>query len=215
MKHSNLRDIHKRTIDVYEKQASAWDEQRPKVFFEKKWLDRFVAFLPPGGEVLDAGCGAGVPIAQYLFEQNFQVTGVDAAPTMVRMSASRFPQGKWLVMDIRSLALAQRFDGIVGWDSFFHLDPAEQRSTLAAFCRHLRPNGALLLTIGDKAGEVLGVVAGQQVYHASLDPAEYEEILRSAGFAEVTIVLRDKDCGGHSLLLASGYKSSSAEYRHC
>ena len=206
MTQPNLREIHKRTIDVYEKHASAWDEQRPTAFFEKKWIDRFIACLPSGGEVLDLGCGSGVPIAQYLLEQNFQVTGVDAAPAMVNISASRFPQGKWIVMDIRSLSLSHRFDGIAGWDSFFHLDPAEQRAALKVFCRHLKQNGALLLTIGHKAGEVLGIVDGQQVYHASLDPAEYQEILTSAGFAKVTVELRDKDCDYHSLLLASGYR---------
>ena len=199
-------EIHKKTIDVYEKHASAWDEQRPTVFFEKKWIDRFIACLPPGGEVLDVGCGSGIPIAQYLLKQNFQVTGVDAAPAMVKISSSRFPQGKWLVMDIRSLHLPQKFDGIVGWDSFFHLDQAEQRLALDVFCRHLKQNGALLLTIGDKPGEVLGTVDGQQVYHASLDPTEYKEILTSAGFTDVTMVLCDKDCGDHSVLLASGYR---------
>ncbi|MDJ0623700.1 MAG: class I SAM-dependent methyltransferase [Desulfocapsaceae bacterium] len=203
----NLLEIHKRTIEVYEKHASAWDEQRPTVFFEKNWIDRFIACLPPEGEVLDVGCGSGVPIAQYLLEKNFQVTGVDAAPAMVNISASRFPQGKWIVMDIRSLSLSHRFDGIVGWDSFFHLAPAEQRAALEVFCRHLKQNGALLLTIGHKAGEVLGMVDGQQVYHASLDPTEYDEILSSAGFAKITLELCDEDCGGHSLLLASGYKS--------
>lgn len=211
MTKQDLRDIHHKTIEVYRKYASTWDAQRPKVFFEKKWLDRFIATLPPGGKVLDAGCGAGIPISQYLIEQSFQVTGVDAAPSMVKISASRFPQGKWLVMDIRNLALAQRFDGIIGWDSFFHLSQEEQRPVLINFCRHLRPHGALLLTIGDKASEVLGTVAGQQVYHASLDGSEYEKILRSAGFAEVTIVLCDEDCGGHSLLLASGFSPRKPE----
>ena len=65
---------------------------------------------------------------------------------------------------------------------------------------------ALLLTIGDRAGEVLGLVDGHQVYHSSLNPMEYKEILTSAGFSKVSVVLCDKDCGEHSVLLASGYE---------
>lgn len=206
---SSLRDIHNGTIETYEAHARAWDKQRPKVFSEKGWLDRFVAYLPAGGEVLDIGCGAGVPISQYLLRQGFNLTGVDASPTMLDISRSRFPEGKWIVMDMRSLSLPQSFDGIIGWDSFFHLDPDEQRAALSSFCRHLNPEGALLLTIGDKADEVLGMVDGQHVYHSSLDPAEYEEILLSLGFSAVTIVLCDRNCGKHSVLLASGFRGHS------
>ena len=199
-------DIHRTTPETYEIHARAYDQQRTKVFFEKYWLDRFITSLPAGGSVLDIGCGAGVPIAQYLLDQGFKLTGVDSSPTMIDISRTRFPEGEWVVKDMRELSLSQIFDGIVGWDSFFHLNQDEQRSTLDLFCQHLNPDGALLLTIGDEAGEVLGVVNGQRVYHSSLDPNEYEQILLAAGFAEVTIALRDEKCGEHSVLLASGYQ---------
>ncbi len=202
----NLPEFHSKTIETYEAHARAWDEQRSKVLLEKDWLDRFVACLAVGREVLDIGCGSGVPISQYLLSQDCQFTGVDASPTMIDIARSRFPEGDWLVMDIRSLLFPQNFDGIIGWDSFFHLTPEEQRSTLNILCQYLNPGGALLLTIGDKAGEVLGIVNSQQVYHSSLDPMEYKEILASAGFSKVTIALCDKSCGEHSVLLASGYK---------
>ena len=202
----NFREIHRTTPETYESHARAYDQQRSKVFFEKEWLDRFIAYLPVGGEVLDIGCGAGEPIAQYFIDQGCSLTGVDSSPTMIDISRSRFPQGEWLVQDMRTLSLSRTFDGIVGWDSFFHLNQHEQRSTLDLFRQHLNPNGALLLTIGDEAGEVLGVVNGQRVYHSSLDPNEYKQILLAAGFSHVTIALRDEKCGEHSVLLASGYK---------
>jgi SAM-dependent methyltransferase len=204
-----LREIHRTTPETYEAHARAYDQQRMKIFFEKDWLDRFIAYLPAGGTVLDIGCGAGEPIARYLFDQGLHLTGVDSSATMIAISRSRFPEGEWLEQDMRNLSLSRSFDGIVGWDSFFHLNPPEQRSTLDLFCRHLNPDGALLLTIGHEAGEVLGFVNGQQVYHSSLDPKEYEQILLAAGFAQVAIVLRDKKCGEHSVLLASGYKPES------
>jgi 2-polyprenyl-3-methyl-5-hydroxy-6-metoxy-1,4-benzoquinol methylase len=36
--------------------------------------------LPPGAAILDLGCGSGVPIAQALLADGFDVHGVDASP---------------------------------------------------------------------------------------------------------------------------------------
>ena len=36
---------------------------------KRGWLDRFSDLLPKRAKVLDIGCGAGEPIAQYLISQ--------------------------------------------------------------------------------------------------------------------------------------------------
>lgn len=203
---SSLREIHRCTIETYEQQARAWAQQRASVFFEKAWLDRFIALLPAQGTVLDLGCGAGLPIAEYLIESGFALTGVDASSTMIELSRTRFPKADWVETDMRALSLPKTFDGIVAWDSFFHLTPDAQRATLPILIKHLNVGGAVLLTIGHEAGEVFGTVNGAKVYHASLEPSEYQTILMSAGFQAVEIVLRDKSCGEHSVLLASQYR---------
>lgn len=202
----NFREIHDRTLEIYDKHAEAWGRHRPHSFFEKSWLDRFISVLPAQSSILDVGCGTGEPIAAYLIACGFCVTGVDGSPTMIKIARSRFTDMNWIGMDMRELALMMKFHGIVGWDSFFHLDPDEQRSTLQLFCEHLYPGGALLLTIGHEAGEVLGTVEGDRVYHSSLDPEEYRQILYSAGFKNVEITLQDEDCGSHTVLLASQLK---------
>jgi SAM-dependent methyltransferase len=201
-----FREIHDRTLEIYDKHAEAWDRHRSRVFMERTWLDRFISVVPAKSSILDVGCGAGEPIAAYLLASGFCVTGVDGSPAMIENARSRFPDINWFEMDMRELALKRKFNGIVGWDSFFHLNPDEQRSTLQLFCEHLYPGGALLLTIGHEAGEVLGTVAGDRVYHSSLDPDEYRQILNSAGFNNVEITLQDEDCGSHTVLLASQLK---------
>jgi hypothetical protein len=106
---------------------------------------------------------------------------------------------------MRKLSLPEKYQGIIAWDSFFHLNPGEQRTVIGLFLHHLAPRGALLLTIGDKEGEVLGKVNGQQVYHSSLAPQEYTALLLAAGFRDLRYTLCDPSCGGHSVLLASQY----------
>lgn len=201
---SGFNETHERTIAVYETHAAGWDKHRTRFLREKSWLDKFIQSLQPSASLLDAGCGAGEPISQYLIEQGCSVTGIDSSPTMIEICKSRFPDESWSRMDMRALELDRQFDGIVAWDSFFHLKPDEQRSTLQRFIERLRPGGALLMTVGHEAGEVLGTVEGESVYHSSLSPQEYKHILVSAGFHDIEMTLKDETCD-RTVLLARLY----------
>lgn len=187
---------------VFEEHAVAWDQQRPKVLFEKKWLDKFITYLPAGANVLDLGCGAGEPIFEYLVQQGLKVTGVDYSQGMLQIARPRFPDCTFIRQDMRELNLDQKFHGIVGWDSFFHLSQEEQRAVLVRIIQHLKDPCVILLTVGDQAGEVLGKVDGQDVYHSSLSEEEYRSILSDHGFKAIDFVACDKECGEHTMLLA-------------
>lgn len=187
-------EVHANTRAVYERNAEAWDKRRCRDLTEKKWLDRFIQGKPAGASVLDAGCGAGEPIARYLTEKGLTVVGLDQSPAMIEMCKRRMPGQTWLVMDMCELSLNQQFDGIVAWDSFFHLNPDEQRSTIRRFSRHLNPGGTLLTTVGHFAGEVLGKVEGEPVYHSSFSPDQYKKILQSEGFDDIQLAIKDAFC---------------------
>src|SRR5262249_36952027 len=122
-----------RIMDLYQRHATDWDRERGRDLFEKPWLDPFLALLPPGASVLDIGCGAGEPIARYLIERGCHVTGIDSSPTLIGMCKDRFPDQEWIVADMRDLSLDGRFDGILAWDSFFHLCPEYQRRMFPIF----------------------------------------------------------------------------------
>ena len=190
------------TREVYEAGAVAFDARRPRSLFERGWLDRFLALVPPGAPVLDLGCGAGEPIAAHLMAQGRPVTGVDLAPAMLAIARSRWPGGDWREGDMRALDLPERFGGIVAWDSFFHLTAREQRAALPRIAAHLAPGGALLLTVGPGASTGAGSVAGRPVHHASLDLSDYAAILERAGLQVRAFVAEDPDCDRHSVLLA-------------
>ena len=197
-----LREIEKTTQDVYERLGPRFDAERPKVLMEEKWLSRFKGMLPRGGSILDVGCGAAEPIAEYFITNGYDLTGIDFSASMLALAKSRFPDHQWINMDMRALSLGQKFDGIIAWHSFFHLTQQDQRATLAHFAKHLNPKGVLLLTVGPEAGEVGGMVGGEPVYHSSLSPKGYEELLLSHGIEVVDFVPEDDDCDGSTLLLA-------------
>lgn len=192
------------TQAVYERQATRFDRERPRRLHERAWLDRFLALVPPGGLILDLGCGAGDPIAAYITSAGYRVIGLDASRAMLALARERFPAGDWRHGDMRSLDFSERFDGIIGWNSFFHLTRDEQRDALPRIGRHLAPGGALMLTVGPEDGEVLGTVGGEPVYHASLAPREYERILGDLGLALVAPIAEDPACDNQTVLLASG-----------
>lgn len=190
------------TRDVYERQAAAYDAQRSRALFEARWLARFTACLPVGGHVLDLGCGTGEPIARWFLAEGFTVTGVDYADAMLDLARTRWPDGDWRQGDMRSLDLGETFDGIICWNSFFHLTQDEQRAFMPTLRKHLKPGGSALLTVGPRAGETTGNVAGQTVYHASLSPAEYATLLEAQGLRLTGFLAEDPETSQHSVLMA-------------
>ncbi len=191
-----------KTADIYQRNAARFDRERHKIFIERDWVARFTADIPAGGSVLDLGCGAGEPIAQALIAQGFAVTGLDIAPAMLAIAKQRFPSAVWMEGDMRSLSLDRRFDGIIGWDSFFHLTGEEQRACLPRLARHLTPGGVLMLTVGPDRGEVTGQVGDDLVFHASLAEDEYRIILAAQDVEVTDFVREDPDCDFHTVLLA-------------
>ncbi len=187
---------------LYERTAAAWDRTRSRGLMERECLDRFLARLDPGAGILDIGCGGGEPIADYLIEHGFRVTGIDSAPSLLALCRKRFPEHEWTLADMRELALGRRFDGLIAWHSFFHLVPDDQRAMFEVFARHAAPRALLMFTSGSAHGERIGEWQGEPLYHASLDAAEYERLLDAYGFEVIAHIVEDPDCGGATVWLA-------------
>ena len=118
---------------VYDSNAQAFDRQRNKSLFEKKWLDIFCSHLKSGDSILDVGCGSGTPIAEYFIQKQYKVTGVDFSPNMLKMTSERFPQQEWILQDMREIHLNRQFDGIISWNGFFHLNHKDQYDVFSKF----------------------------------------------------------------------------------
>ena len=188
-------------LETYDAVAEAWDLQRNTSLFERRWLDRMLKYAP-GKRVLDLGCGSGRPIAAYLSKRRAIVTGLDGAPAMIARFQSNFPESRAILADMRGLELGETFDAILAWNSFFHLSPDDQRGMFAVFKRHAARGTALMFTSGPTESEAIGDVAGRTVYHASLDPREYEALLNEVGFVVRYFRPEDPRCAGHSVWIA-------------
>ena len=71
------------------------------------------------------------------------------------------------------------------------------------FAAHARPGASLMFTSGTSEGEVIGSYCGEPLYHASLDPATYKQLLAANGFSVRAHVTNDPECGEHTVWLAT------------
>lgn len=188
--------------DIYEQNATVYDQRRDKSLFEKKWLDVFLGHLNSGDKVLDLGCGSGEPIASYLIEKGMNLTGVDYSQAMISIAKERFPNNKWYVQDMQKLNLEEKFKGIIAWNSFFHLTQEDQKTTFSLLTSYLDEGGIFMTTVGPEKGEVTGYVNKQVVYHASLSLVEYKELIHKNGLELMHFVPNDPDCNRHTVLMA-------------
>lgn len=189
-------------IDLYRRHGLAWAADRGTRPGEGPWIDRFAAVLPPGGAVLDIGCGGGEPIAGTLIRAGVAVTGLDSSSPLLALCRERHPHGTWVEGDMRQMDLGRRFDGLIAWDSFFHLDHDAQRAMFPRFAAHAAPGAPLLFTSGPAHGIALGSYAGETLFHASLDATEYRALLVANGFAVLDHAVEDPACGGRTVWLA-------------
>lgn len=189
-------------IEVYGRHGAAWAKLRGDRPTEGAWLDRFCDRLPAAASVLDIGCGSGLPIARVLARRGFDVTGVDASPTMLALFRRNLPDAPALLADMRRLALGRRFDGLLAWDSFFHLGPKDQRGMFARFQAHAASRAVLMFTSGHAEGCAMGELEGEPLYHGSLGPDEYRMLLDEAGFDVLEHVAEDPGCGRRTVWLA-------------
>ena len=196
-------------LNLYPRHAAAWSRARAAGAqdHEAHWLARFMELIPTGGSVLDLGCGTGAPIALRLVEAGLRVTGVDGAAAMVDLFRANLPDEEVLHADMRTLDLGRRFAGLIAWDSFFHLDHADQAAMFEVFARHAADGAPLMFTSGPDHGVAMGEFQGEPLFHASLSPQAYRQILEFHGFSVVAHLAEDPLAGGRTVWLAQMQKA--------
>jgi 2-polyprenyl-3-methyl-5-hydroxy-6-metoxy-1,4-benzoquinol methylase len=136
--------------------------------------------LPPHGSVLDLGCGHGVPIAQTLIEQGFNIFGVDASRSLIAAFRKRFPNAFAECSAVEDSEFFQRtFDGVVAWGLLFLLPPDIQPVVIHKVARALNPGGKFLFTSPKGAVKWRDALTDRE--SISLGAEGYHQILRAEG----------------------------------
>ena len=70
------------------------------------------------------------------------------------------------------------------------------------FAAHAAEGAILMFNAGDREGEAIGAYQGDPLFHASLDPADYDALLMKAGFELIEHSIGDFATGGRTFWLA-------------
>jgi len=196
---------HKKTVQAgYNAIADEYLQARTKKSADIVLLDDFIQLLPKQAHVLDAGCGAGVPVAKIL-SGIFDVTGVDFSEKQVELAKINVPKGTFICQDMTQLDFPPAsFDGICSFYAIIHIPREEHHALLENFYRMLKIGGAVLLCLGadDLLGDIEEDYHGHRMYWSHFDADTNEIMLREIGFnIHVAKVIPDETYGGRHLFI--------------
>jgi SAM-dependent methyltransferase len=175
------KEIVARGYDAIALRYAEWAGQVDSPVLE--WVRDLDARLPDGADVLELGCGRGVPATRELARRH-RVTGVDISAVQIELARHHVPEASFVHADAGGLEIAQRsFDSVVALFFFGHLPAREQRKLIARAASWLRDGGLLLATfgVGEREEEVDDDWLGTPMFFSSLGGDAYLPLLREAG----------------------------------
>lgn len=196
------KEIVARGYDVIALRYAEWAGRVDSPAFE--WVRDLDRRLRTSSDVLELGCGRGVPVTRELARRH-RVTGVDISAVQIELARHHVPEASFVHGDATELEIAPAsLDAVVALYLFGHLPADEQPALIGRIGSWLRPGGLLLATFGaGEAGEDVVDWLGTPMFFGSLGRAAYVPLLGAAGLEplrEEVVVQHEPDHGEVSFL---------------
>ena len=141
--------------------------------------------LDPGDVVLDAGCGAGVPVMTRLVEGGLEPVGLDLSRSQLALARSRVPGAILVQGDLAGLPFADRsFGAVVSYYAVIHVPRSDHPAIFEEFRRVLRTGGFGLLCLGagDLPDDHEPEYFGSPMFWSHFDAPTNLQMLQDVGF---------------------------------
>jgi SAM-dependent methyltransferase len=138
------------TLRYYDERAAEYVARTDQLDMEELYQP-FLELVPIGGQILDAGCGAGRDV-QVFAERGYRVTAIDASATMIALTTQR--TGVVAIQArFQDLTYQEAFDGIWACASLLHVPLNELPEVLDRLRRALKQDGVCFMSFKCGAGE--------------------------------------------------------------
>lgn len=177
-----IMNIFKTIEESYDKMGERYHNYRDNEKFKVE-LEKFIELLPSSGEVLDAGCGVGQPVSQFLVKRGFNVTGVDISSRMVELAKRNVPEGAFFQKNILTLDFTnEAFDGIICVYTLWHIPRADHAFIIKNFHRMLKDNGILVINTGVRESEGMSEFFGEPMLWSNNSTQKTLALVKEVGF---------------------------------
>lgn len=193
------------TGDRYNLIANSFEEERSSMI-GLDFLQEFLHFLnsrcvfSSSTSILDIGCGTGLPLTKQLASSGATVTGIDVSAEMILKARKNVPEAAYIEGDVLTTKFKESFDGILAWDSLFHIPFDKQEQAVRKIAGLLKPKGVFLFTAGGKAGEFVSCMFETEFYYSSLSPERYASILSEENCLVILNEIDDPRSNGHRVI---------------
>ena len=172
--------------NIYEKYSSRFFDKIASLSNYSKTYDRLLEYLKVNSSILDLACGPG-NISKYLKDKyaDLSITGIDFLERMLDLARKNIPDGKFIIGDISTLELDEKFDVVIFGFGLPYLNIDEFENLLYRIKESLVDNGFFYLSFmdGDRSGFEKTSFTGSELLYTYFHPEKsVRELLLNCGF---------------------------------
>jgi SAM-dependent methyltransferase len=172
--------------------------------------------IPIGADVLDLGCGAGIPMSATQAAGR-SLTGVDISAVQIALARANVPSATFVQADMTTLDFPPgSFDAVVAFYSLTHVPRAEHAALFGRIRTWLRPGGLFLASLGveDSPDEIEADWLGVDMFFSHFSARVNRRLIAEAGLiVERAVVVAEPEDRHDARFLWVVARAPSAESR--